>query len=135
VFVCFTSEHGDLAAVTDGVTPANTGWFLTNERVHLPLQVIVDYAQSEDKLKESRDKDELSIPVFLTGDDIIASKANTMRGTLDHLQKKYKGIENYARKIGLSTEEVAAIRRNLTRPAETPDDPAADANVVAPVEE
>jgi Tyrosine phosphatase family len=83
-------------------------------------QVILDYVQSEERLKESRDKNQLGLEDFLTGDDVIASKAQTLRGTIKHLNERYEGIEHYVDLIGLTREEVACIRRNLSQEVPNP---------------
>ena len=43
---------------------------------------------------------------FLISDEMIASKEETVRGTLRHLADKYGGARSYARAIGVSDAEV-----------------------------
>ncbi len=50
-------------------------------------------------------------------DAIIASTADTMRAVLEHIDKRYGGARGYLSSLGLSNEEVEAIRANLMQPA------------------
>lgn len=83
----------------------------------VPHQVIIDdYAKSESLLRESRDHQELlDLPEALTRDQIIASAANVMEGTVAYLTRKYGDVNVYLRSTGMEQEEIDGIRGMLMR--------------------
>lgn len=44
---------------------------------------------------------------------MVSSRAESMRGTLRMVKERWGGVEGYVRQVGLSAEEVEAIRGNL----------------------
>lgn len=52
---------------------------------------------------------------FLTSDNVIASKAETIVETIAHLDSTYGSARLYAHSIGLSDEEIAQIRTNFMK--------------------
>lgn len=52
---------------------------------------------------------------FLTSDNVIASKAETMLETIAHLEVNYGCVRGYAKAIGLSHDEIASIRTNFMK--------------------
>ena len=58
---------------------------------------------------------------FLTSDNVIASKRETMWETIQHIEEKYGGAAAYAKAAGLSDEEIAQIRSNLLLREDTTD--------------
>lgn len=51
-------------------------------------------------------------------DNMIASKSANMTATIDMIRITYGGAEGYARRVlGLSLEQIAQLRRNLTEQA------------------
>lgn len=47
---------------------------------------------------------------FLTSDNVIASKAETMVETIAHIERVYGTAKGYAKAVGLTDEEIASIR-------------------------
>ncbi len=78
--------------------------------------IIADYAQSESLLRESRDHKELmELPEELTRDQIIASAASVMEGTIAHITRKYGDVDAYLCSTGMVQEEIDGIRAKLKR--------------------
>ncbi|KAH9850816.1 protein-tyrosine phosphatase-like protein [Lenzites betulinus] len=67
-----------------------------------------------------------NVPYFATNTEaalnMFSSRAETMIAFLQMLQERYGGVEEYIRKIvGLSDEDIAAIRKNFLVPAPLPE--------------
>lgn len=88
-------------------------------------EIVKDYAQSEIELKKYRsslglDADTAPLaPLTRTliplDDSIVASSEGTMRAVLDYIREKYQTPEGYLKSLGLTHEELNAIRHNLMK--------------------
>eukprot|EP00891_Asterochloris_glomerata_P005681 jgi/Astpho2/5681/Aster-02921 len=83
--------------------------------------IIMDYVQSEVRLKEGRDRKELEgvLAGYLVADQVLASTADTMRQTIEYVISSWGSAQGYVKDaLNLSAEEISAIRVNVMVQAE-----------------
>ena len=50
---------------------------------------------------------------YLTSDEVMASKADVMQGTIEYMNTKYGSAAGYVKNIGITASEVSQIRLNM----------------------
>lgn len=50
---------------------------------------------------------------YLTSDEVMASKADVMQGTIEYMNSKYGSAAGYVKAIGITASEVSQIRLNM----------------------
>lgn len=53
------------------------------------------------------------LAAYLTSDEVMASKAEVMQGTIEYMNTKYGSAAGYVKAIGLTASEVSQIRLNM----------------------
>ena len=93
---------------------------------HFMMCLADDYAITEMLMLRAKARGELGrISVngakeYMIGDLCLGSPRKALVETAKHLVKTYGSVRNYAARIGLTREEVQAIRRNLRRQPDLP---------------
>lgn len=80
-----------------------------------PEQITQDYVQSEVELRKYRELMGIAQNAVIPLDEvIIASTEETIRSVLHYITEKYLTVEDYLHTVGLTAQEIEAIRANLT---------------------
>lgn len=77
--------------------------------------IVADYAKSEHFMKEAfvRHQEVLFKAGITYPSYILRSEPKTMKATLKHFNRKYESSESYMRVIGLTIDEIEALREKL----------------------